>query len=186
MTKFVVLSILTMSLTMMGLAAQQSPSSTQQQTTQQQTAQQQPASPAPAAPPQAAHAFNLTPADKARQNPVRFTDISVARGKELYQNQCSMCHGDKGDGKGDLAEEMNITPPDFTNPSVLNQRADGELFAMIGQGLAPMPGQSKRLTATQTWDLVNFLRSLQGKTPATATPQEREQAKEAGTVAVPK
>jgi mono/diheme cytochrome c family protein len=96
-----------------------------------------------------------------------------------------MCHGEKGKGKGGLSTEMNIAPPDFTNPDVLGKRTDGELFAIIGKGSTPMPGEGKRLTERQTWDLVNYLRALEGKTPATATAEEREKAKEAHTVVVP-
>jgi mono/diheme cytochrome c family protein len=134
---------------------------------------------------QSPHTFDITPEDIARKNPIRFTDISVARGKDLFQTQCAMCHGEKAKGKGTLATEMNIAPPDFTNPDVLSKRTDGELFAIIGKGSPPMPGQSKRLTARQTWDLVNFLRAAEGKTPATATAEEREKAKEAHTAVVP-
>jgi mono/diheme cytochrome c family protein len=141
--------------------------------------------PAAAAPPQVPHTFNFTPQDKTRKNPVRFTEISVARGKKLFHTQCAMCHGEKGDGKGDLAQEMKITPPDFTQPGVLSRRTDGELFSIIGQGLSPMPGQAKRLTPKQTWDMVNFLRTLQGKKPAKASAEEKEKAKHAHTVAVP-
>lgn len=134
---------------------------------------------------QSPHNFDITPEDKARKNPIRFTDISVARGKDLYQTQCAMCHGDQGKGKGSLAAEMNIKPPDFTNPEVLSKRTDGELFAIIGTGSTPMPGEGKRLTARQIWDLVNYLRALEGKTPAKATAEEREKAKEAHTTIVP-
>jgi mono/diheme cytochrome c family protein len=97
-----------------------------------------------------------------------------------------MCHGEKGKGKGSLAAEMNIAPPDFTNPGVVSKRTDGELFAIIEEGSTPMPAECKRLTGRQAWDLVNYLRALEGKTPATATALEREKAKEAHTVVVPR
>ncbi len=131
---------------------------------------------------QSPHNFNIIPEDKARRNPVRFTDISVARGKELYLSQCAMCHGEKANGKGELATEMKITPPDFTNPDLLSKRTDGELFAIIGNGLAPMFGQSRRLTERQRWDLVNFLWATEGMSPAKVTAEEREKAQESRTV----
>lgn len=149
-------------------------------------AQNPPAPPAASAPAQEQpHTFKITPQEKARKNPVRFTDLSVARGKRLFHTQCAMCHGEKGKGDGDLAQEMKITPPDFTKPGVLSERTDGELFSIIGQGLPPMPGQSKRLKPGHTWDLVNYLRTLQGKTPAKASAAEREKAKNARTIVVP-
>jgi mono/diheme cytochrome c family protein len=170
-------SLLIVGLAVAGRSAQQG----------QKPGQEHPAPPATGATvAQSPHTFNITPEDKARNNPIRFTDISVARGKELYLSQCAMCHGEKAKGKGTLAPEMNITPPDFTNPDLLSKRTDGELFAIIGQGLAPMPGQSTRLTAWQRWDLVNFLRAAEGKSPAKATAEEREKAQELHTAPAPK
>jgi mono/diheme cytochrome c family protein len=146
--------------------------------------------PAPAAPPATApaaeqapavpHGFNITPEDAARKNPVRFSEINVQRGKKIYETQCAMCHGEKGDGKGDLAEEMKITPPDFTKPDTLAKRTDGELFTIIQSGSATMPGQSARLKDTHKWEVVNYLRSLSGKTPLKSTEEELHQ----GTVIV--
>jgi mono/diheme cytochrome c family protein len=135
---------------------------------------------------QVPHTFDITSVENARKNPIRFTDISVARGKKLFLSQCAACHGEKGVGNGSLAAEMKIAPPDFTKPDVLSKRTDGALFAIIGQGSLSMPGESKRLTARQRWDLVNFMRAVEGKTPATATSEERQKAKEAHTIVVPK
>lgn len=130
--------------------------------------------------PQAPHTFNITPEERARKNPLRFSEISVERGKKLYATQCAMCHGDKGDGKGDLAEEMKIHPPDFTNPEVLDKRTDGELFAIIHAGSPVMPGQGKRMNDQHTWEMVNYLRALSGKKPLKSTPAELHE----GTVVV--
>jgi mono/diheme cytochrome c family protein len=173
MTRRISITFLIISFAAMGLAAQQTGSEAQK-----------PATPPAAAPAEPVHTFTLTEADKARKNPVRFTDLSVESGKKLYATQCAMCHGDKGAGDGDLAKDMNLSLKDFSKPEVLGQYADGELFSMIGQGLSPMPGQDKRLKPEQIWDLVNYLRSLQGKTPAKATAEELEKAKEAHTVEV--
>ena len=37
-------------------------------------------------------------------SPLMTNEYNVSRGKELYQIYCSVCHGDKGDGIGILAE----------------------------------------------------------------------------------
>jgi len=139
----------------------------------QQPKQDQPAAPAANAGQATTHSYNLTQEDKDRKNPLRFTDFSVERGKKLYGFQCAMCHGEKLDGKGDLAEEMKIQPPDFTKPEALSKRTDGELFAIIGTGSDIMPSQKGRMTDRQRWQIVNYLRSVEGKTPAKATEEER-------------
>ncbi|HZT70054.1 MAG TPA: cytochrome c [Terriglobia bacterium] len=124
------------------------------------------------APAQVPHQFVISPEEKARKNPVAFTEESVERGKKLFATQCAMCHGKNGDGKGDLVEIMHISPPDFTKPETFSKRTDGELFAIINTGSATMPGEAKRLKENQTWDLVNFLRTLEGKKPAKASGAE--------------
>jgi mono/diheme cytochrome c family protein len=83
-----------------------------------------------------------------------------------------LCHGEKGDGKGDLAKDMKLNLPDFTKPDSLDKRTDGELFAIVATGKDPMPKQKGRLTDPHIWNLVNYLRALGGKVPAKATAKE--------------
>jgi mono/diheme cytochrome c family protein len=133
------------------------------------------------APPAVPHAFVITPQDEARKNPIRFSEISVERGKKLFLTQCAMCHGDKGDGKGDLAQEMNLKLSDLTQAATLKNRTDGALFAIITSGNDVMPAQGKRLQDVHKWEIVNYLRALGGAKPLKSTPQELEQ----GTTTVP-
>ena len=121
------------------------------------------------------HVFTISAEDAARKNPVNFTDVSVERGKKIYVTQCAMCHGEKGDGKGEIVEEMGITPPDLTKPETLKKRTDGELFTIIGQGATVMPGQAKRLSDRHRWQIVNYLRSLAGAKAERATGKEPEE-----------
>jgi mono/diheme cytochrome c family protein len=134
-----------------------------------------PSSAAPAATPAEPHPATVSAEDKARKNPVKFTDVSVQRGKKIYNTQCALCHGEKGDGKGDAAEDMKLTLPDFTNADVLKDRTDGELFTLIGTGKDPMPGQGGRMTDPQRWNLVNYLRALSGKQPEKSSGKEPEE-----------
>jgi len=130
-----------------------------------------PAEPAPTA----AHPATISADDKARKNPIKFTDVSVDRGKKIFGTQCALCHGDKGNGKGELAADMKLTVPDFTNPDTLKDRTDGELFTVIGAGKETMPAQGGRLTDIHRWNLVNYLRSLSGKAPEKSNGKEPEE-----------
>jgi len=125
-----------------------------------------------AAPASSPHNYEISPEDAAKKNPIRFTDASVDRGKKVFKTQCALCHGDKGDGKGDLAKEMSLTLPDFTQADSLSKRTDGELFAIVGTGKEPMPSQKGRMPTPQIWNVVNYLRALGGKVPAKATAKE--------------
>jgi cytochrome c len=112
---------------------------------------------------------NVPPEEKMRKNPVRFTELSVDRGKQLFQTQCVLCHGVNADGKGDFAGVYGVHPPDFTRPGVLSKRTDGELFFIIGAGSEKMPGKHVQLSEKQRWDVVNYLRAVEGKIPAQTT-----------------
>ncbi len=136
-----------------------------------------PAEPAP----EAAHPGTITAADKSRPNPIKFTEVSVERGQKIFKTQCALCHGDKGNGKGELAADMKLTVPDFTAPNTLKDRTDGELFTIVGSGGATMPAQGTRLTETHRWNLVNYMRSLSGKVPEKATGKEPDE----NTITVP-
>ena len=144
----------------LSLGQEKQPQESSQET--QTTAPSTEASPAQTAP----HQFVFTAEQKMLKNPEKFTEESVEKGKKLFATQCAMCHGKTGDGKGDLAAVMHVNPPDFTNPGILSARTDGEIFTIINVGSPSMPAEAKRLKTNQTWDLVNFLRTLEGKKPA--------------------
>ncbi len=144
---------------------------------QEKPAEQEPAGAETAAPaaPKAPHVFVVSEEDAARKNPVRFTEVMVGRGKKIYLTQCALCHGDAGDGKGELAQEMELSPPDFTKPEVLKKRTDGELYAIIGIGSEVMPSQAKRMTDRHRWQIVNFLRAVGGQKPQRSSGDEPEE-----------
>jgi mono/diheme cytochrome c family protein len=103
-----------------------------------------------------------TPEEAAKANPVKPTAESLAKAKKLYAIDCAMCHGDNGDGKGDMASDMkNVT--DFTNPEALKNRTDGELFYVIRHGKGEMPPEGDRAKDDDIWNLVNYIRSLAKK-----------------------
>ena len=79
-----------------------------------------------------------------------------------------MCHGKTGNGKGDVAVDMKLAMNDETNPSVLKDRTDGELFYIIQKGKDQMPPEGTRVKEETIWDMVNYVRSLAKKPADTA------------------
>ena len=77
-----------------------------------------------------------------------------------------MCHGKDGDGKGDVGADMKLKVSDFTDPTTLKERTDGELFYIIKFGKADMPPEGARVKTDELWDLVNYIRSLAKKSPS--------------------
>jgi len=106
--------------------------------------------------------YKIPPEAAAKANPVKPTAESLAKGKKMYAIDCAMCHGEKGDGKGDMASDIkNVT--DFTNPDALKDRTDGELFYAVRNGKGEMPPEGDRAKNDDIWNMVNYVRSLAKK-----------------------
>jgi mono/diheme cytochrome c family protein len=106
--------------------------------------------------------YKVPAADAQKENPVKPTPESLAKGKKIYALDCAMCHGDDGDGKGDLADTIkNVT--DFTAPDAMKNRTDGELFYIMRKGKGEMPPEGDRAKNDDIWNLVNYIRSLKKK-----------------------
>ena len=67
-------------------------------------------------------------------SPVKPTTESLAHAKKVYGYECALCHGPTGNGKGDVATQMNLTLKDWTDPASLKDMTDGELYYIILKG----------------------------------------------------
>jgi mono/diheme cytochrome c family protein len=121
----------------------------------------------PAAP---AAEFKMPPEAAKVPNPVKPTAASLAAGKKTYGYDCAMCHGKNGEGKGDLAEDMKLKLPDYTDPAALKDKTDGELFYIIKNGKGDMPAEGDRVKTDDIWNLVNYVRSFSKNSAAKPKP----------------
>jgi mono/diheme cytochrome c family protein len=102
----------------------------------------------------------LSPAPHAaKKNPIAPTQDSIAAGQKIYSKTCSLCHGKSGDADGPAVIELNIHPARLSDPQ-LDTESDGSLFWKITTGNKPMPAYGKRLSETDRWNLVNYIRTL--------------------------
>lgn len=101
----------------------------------------------------------IPPEEKTRKNPIPSSPDSIESGLNLYSSQCTMCHGPAGNGKGELAEKMQLKVPDFTSASAMKKRTDGELHYILRKGHGEMPPET-RLEEKDLWDMINYIRSL--------------------------
>lgn len=104
------------------------------------------------------------PPDAARLvNPVKPTPESQAHAKKMYGYDCAMCHGENGNGKGELAVEMKLTLKDYTDPAALKDLTDGEIFYIIKNGKGQMTGEGDREKPEGIWNMVILVRSFAKK-----------------------
>jgi mono/diheme cytochrome c family protein len=100
---------------------------------------------------------------KQMVNPVKPTAESQAKARKMYGYDCAMCHGAKGDGKGDLVADMKLVLKDYSDPAALKDLSDGEIFSIIKDGKGQMTGEGDRAKPDDIWNLVIYVRSLAKK-----------------------
>jgi mono/diheme cytochrome c family protein len=99
-------------------------------------------------------------------NPTPADSVSVVRGQQLFQINCAVCHGATGSGIGALSkysptEGLLVAAP-LGAGSAAAGYADGKIFAIIRNGRGRMPSYA-RIEESERWDIVNYIRALQGK-----------------------
>ncbi len=100
--------------------------------------------------------------DAGKKNPIRASDDSITAGRKIYLKRCAACHGKTGNGDGPDAADLGIHPAKFSNPT-LRVETDGALYWKITVGKKPMPDYGRRLSPTDRWNVINFLRTLAGR-----------------------
>jgi mono/diheme cytochrome c family protein len=114
--------------------------------------------------PEVRQPLEIPAAERNRRNPIPASAESIESGENLYASQCAMCHGARGDGKGDLAGRLKVKIPDFTDPAVQKQRTDGEYLYITLKGHEPMPAET-RLEPRELWDIINYIRTMSRGAP---------------------
>jgi cytochrome c553 len=94
--------------------------------------------------------------------PILPTEGSLQKGKELFLQNCSVCHGEKGDGQGPAAAALNPPPANFLEMEHSAIYGPGEKYWIIGNGSEEtgMPA-FPQLTPLDRWHLVNHIFHLQ-------------------------
>jgi mono/diheme cytochrome c family protein len=89
-------------------------------------------------------------------------DASSARGREVFQTYCVLCHGSTGKGDGRAAQLQKVRPSDLT----VSSRSDDYKLQIISNGGAAMkrsegmPPWKSVLSREQLADLVAYLRVM--------------------------
>ncbi len=92
-------------------------------------------------------------------NPVPADEVSLQRGKILYDIHCEVCHGALGRGDGPLADFFDRTPQNLTGPQI-SAEFYGSVYLTIVQGFGQMLSLDEDLTPRERWDVVNYVRTL--------------------------
>ncbi|MEP6989310.1 MAG: cytochrome c [bacterium] len=94
------------------------------------------------------------------QNPVPADARSLHNGRMYYSINCAVCHGDLGKGDGPVTKYGMFVLP-LVGASA-EGKTDGYIWGMMRNGRGGMPSYN-RIEEMDRWDVVNYVRGLQGK-----------------------
>ena len=115
----------------------------------------------------------------ALKNPVAATPESIAAGKKAYDANCASCHGNRAQGAEKagvlisiIQEQGGRQPPDLTDDRWDHGSTDGEIYTVTRKGIPPtmMAGWVGRISDTDIWNIVNYIRALAANKELTVAP----------------
>lgn len=79
---------------------------------------------------------------------------------EIYSKTCSVCHGEKGDGKSHAISGLNPPPKDFSKPGLKTKLTRNSMIQIVSNGKpgTAMTGFKSQLNAKQISELVDYVR----------------------------
>ena len=95
-------------------------------------------------------------------NPIAISPESLARGREMYDTHCIVCHGAQGRGNGPVGQKF-VPQPMELNLDYVQLQPDGQLYYTISHGSLAMPFYRQAIAPQDRWHLVNFIKEVFGE-----------------------
>lgn len=94
-------------------------------------------------------------------NPLKITTELLEEGKELYRVFCQNCHGEAGDGKGNLhTNGKYIIPPSSLITPEFIALPEGETYHVISMGWGVMGAHASLIRPEDRWKIVAFIEQV--------------------------
>ncbi|MBB5266987.1 c-type cytochrome [Algibacter amylolyticus] len=92
-------------------------------------------------------------------SPLDSTHVDLNRGKELYDIYCGICHGNKGNGQGNLVKREKILGiPSYDDAGrAINA---GSIYHTIYYGKNAMGSYANQLNEEERWQVVSYVLKL--------------------------
>ena len=115
---------------------------------------------AAAAFPYAAGTAEAERAGRELVSPLEATPANLARGRQVFENVCAVCHGPGGAGDGPVIGRFP-NPPSLTAAHA-RRYPDGRIVHVISRGQGIMPPHAAQVLLEDRWRVVLYVRELQG------------------------
>ena len=99
--------------------------------------------------------------DNFIDNPELLTPELLNRGEDRFNIYCAVCHGTKGDGKGNITKYQYPIPPTAFQQDWLIEKMDGYYFDVITNGIRTMPSYKHQIPIKDRWAIISYVRKLQ-------------------------
>ena len=88
------------------------------------------------------------------------SDSPRSRGQAIFSKNCSVCHGEKGDGRSRAQGSLNPPPRDFTAPGTLEELTQQRMVTSVTYGRAntAMAGFKTQLSKEDISAVVDYIR----------------------------
>lgn len=92
-------------------------------------------------------------------NPLDVNELNLAAGGQLYTIYCAVCHGDKGDGKGILAQREKILGiPSYADPG--RNITPGDIYHVQMYGINSMGSYASQTNQKERWQIALHVMEL--------------------------
>ncbi len=95
-------------------------------------------------------------------NPTLNTESRAAKGEELYNIYCGICHGKKGDGQGTLVKREKILGVPAYNDAG-RAITEGSIYHVMYYGINSMGSYASQMTEDEMWMVDHYVMSLKDK-----------------------
>lgn len=126
------------------------------------------------------------------KNPLPATEENLAEGQRLYEIYCTHCHGEGGNGDGNLVAIGKFPPPpsysagNSSRGGSMKDLTDGKIFHTITYGINLMGPHASQINPEERWKIVMYVHKLQGNGAATAAPADSTTKDPSGATAMAK
>jgi mono/diheme cytochrome c family protein len=102
--------------------------------------------------------------NEMKANPFPITQAGLEKAKPLYDVNCGICHGEKGDGQGWLVAQPDskypAQPKNLIGDDMIGA-GNGRYYFALMYGKNVMGGYSDKLSFEERWQVIHYVRSLQ-------------------------
>lgn len=98
-------------------------------------------------------------AARTLKNPLDTGAVVLKEGEELYRKFCMHCHGETGQGDGEVGKKLQGVPK--YNSLALKNVSEGHIFHVITHGKGRMGAHNSQVSQEERWKIVRYVQTLQ-------------------------